>query len=150
MVDLFEVVKDYYLSPLMGGSNSIKVVLPAVLAESPFLQKKYSKPFESSLNHKGGKVWLVKDPASGRILSPYKQLGLLAQGIPDDETLHRMMPHKTLEDGGAAMIAYAKMQFSEMSDREREDICQALLRYCELDTLAMVMIVEYFRELAKA
>ena len=41
-------------------------------------------------------------------------------------------------------MAYARMQFDEMSDFERKELAEALLRYCELDTLAMVMIYEYF------
>jgi hypothetical protein len=47
-----------------------------------------------------------------------------------------------LKDGGAAMTAYAKMQFEDMSDYERKELRAALQRYCELDTLAMVMIYE--------
>ena len=47
-----------------------------------------------------------------------------------------------IQDGGAAMIAYAQMQFSEMSNDERNYIKEALLKYCELDTLAMVMLWE--------
>jgi hypothetical protein len=42
------------------------------------------------------------------------------------------------------MIAYARMQFSEMAVAERQAIRQALLKYCELDTLAMVMLWEYW------
>ncbi len=38
------------------------------------------------------------------------------------------------------MAAYAKMQFAEITDFERERIISGLLKYCELDTLAMVMI----------
>ena len=44
------------------------------------------------------------------------------------------------------MMAYAKMQFSEMSEQEREFYRNALLKYCELDTLAMVMIYEGWKE----
>ncbi len=33
-----------------------------------------------------------------------------------------------------------------MTDREREELSGALLKYCELDTLAMVMIYEHFVE----
>jgi len=47
-------------------------------------------------------------------------------------------------EGGAAMIAYAKLQYCELPDAEREAIRMALLRYCELDTLAMVMLYEYW------
>ena len=34
----------------------------------------------------------------------------------------------------------------ELSVEPRQKICEALLRYCELDTLAMVMIVEAWKE----
>jgi hypothetical protein len=50
-----------------------------------------------------------------------------------------------LQDGGAAMIAYSKLQFTDMSKVERHQVEQSLLRYCELDTLAMVMIYEGWR-----
>lgn len=39
-------------------------------------------------------------------------------------------------------MAYAKMQFEHMSDYERDGLKAGLLKYCELDTLAMVMIYE--------
>lgn len=44
MVDLLELVKKFYYDPLMGGSNSIKKVFPAVLNRSAFLREKYSAP----------------------------------------------------------------------------------------------------------
>ena len=46
------------------------------------------------------------------------------------------------KDGAAAMTSYARMQFTEMSELERDALTRALLRYCELDTMAMVMIME--------
>jgi hypothetical protein len=60
-------------------------------------------------------------------------------GAPGDEG--------EIADGGAAMMAYASMQFTEMGQEEAGHIAAALLRYCELDTLAMVMVVEYWRDL---
>ncbi len=39
------------------------------------------------------------------------------------------------------------MQFYKMSTVEREALSSALLKYCELDTLAMVMIYEGWREI---
>jgi len=47
-----------------------------------------------------------------------------------------------LHHGGTAISAYARLQFQETDPLEREAIEQALLRYCELDTLAMVMVVQ--------
>jgi hypothetical protein len=52
-----------------------------------------------------------------------------------------------LAKGGAAMMAFSMMQFTEMSELETRKLCQALLRYCELDTLAMGKIIEHFFEL---
>ena len=39
------------------------------------------------------------------------------------------------------------MQFSDMSEYERRELEVALLKYCELDTLAMVMIIEAWSDL---
>ncbi len=47
--------------------------------------------------------------------------------------------------GGAAAAAYARLQFEDVDEVERPMIWGALLRYCELDTLAMVMIVQAWR-----
>ncbi|MDZ4074467.1 MAG: hypothetical protein U1E04_06930 [Hylemonella sp.] len=47
-----------------------------------------------------------------------------------------------VNQGGAAIMAYARLQFEEISNEERQAWEQALLKYCELDTLAMVMVVE--------
>ena len=52
-----------------------------------------------------------------------------------------------IDDGGAALTAYGKIQYTDMSEEEREDIAEALKRYCELDTLAMVMIYEHLKSL---
>jgi len=39
------------------------------------------------------------------------------------------------------MMAYARMQFDDVTQEERDAVFNALLSYCELDTLAMVMTV---------
>ena len=70
----------------MKGSNSIKVVLPAILNSSKAIQKKYSQPIYGSL-------------------IPSKNFG--------------------------------------------KDNAKALLLYCELDTMSMVFIWEYFDEMTK-
>jgi hypothetical protein len=54
------------------------------------------------------------------------------------------MTDENLANGGAALTAYAKMQFTEMNEEERTLVVKGLLRYCELDTLAMVIIYEYW------
>lgn len=52
------------------------------------------------------------------------------------------MENEELRNGAAAMTAYAKMQFTHMSEYEKNAITKALLKYCELDTFAMVLILE--------
>jgi len=52
-----------------------------------------------------------------------------------------------IADGGAALTAFGKLQYTDMSEEERLEIKNSLLKYCELDTLAMVMIYEHFCEL---
>ena len=54
---------------------------------------------------------------------------------------------ENINDGGAALIAYGKIQYTEMTTQEREEISQSLKRYCELDTLAMVMIYEHLKSI---
>ena len=92
-------------------------------------------------------VWLLLRFPVGHQISTYKTLPPIFNGI-DNELLDEICKDEDeeLADGGAAMMAYAKMQFSEMSEQEREFYRNALLKYCELDTLAMVMIYEGWRD----
>lgn len=91
-------------------------------------------------------IWLSKDE-NGKWRNPYKTLPPVFEGIESDSLDHFAIEEgEELRDGGAAMMAYAKMQFTEMNETERAFYRQALLRYCELDTLAMVMIYEAWKD----
>ncbi len=148
MVDLCELVKRYFYHPLTHGSNSIKKVLPAILKTSDFLQNRYAKPIYgadgciSSKNFKDWR-WITKD-ANGSVVDPYKLLPPIFSDL-DLETMDSLITDGSIADGGAAMTAYARMQFTEMSDTERDRVAEALLKYCELDTFAMVMIFEHWK-----
>ncbi len=48
------------------------------------------------------------------------------------------------KNGGAAMTAYKIMHFESSSNEEKKVLIESLKRYCELDTLAMAMICQYF------
>jgi len=149
MTDLRDLVLKYYYNPLTNGSNSIKHVLPAILSSSEFLQKKYSKPiYGIDIKSKNFEqhVWITYDE-KGNTINPYKTLPSIHEGI-DNEMLDEFVIDDStgIADGGAAMMAYAKMQFSQMMDIEKERIIVALKRYCELDTMAMVMIVEAWKD----
>ena len=47
------------------------------------------------------------------------------------------------------MTAYANLQFGYLESNLMESIKKSLLKYCELDTIAMVMIFEHFLEKTK-
>jgi len=148
MVDMLKVVKDYYYNPMTGGSNSIKQVLPATLNSSDYLKEKYSKPIygTNEIPSKNFKGWTWFKFENGKVVDPYKQLPLMFEDADKcDELISG--DNKELKDGGAAMTAYARMQFEEMSDYERGELQSSLLNYCELDTFAMVMIYEAWREM---
>lgn len=148
MVDLADVVLKYYFHPIMGGSYSIKVVLPSVLNSSGFIQSKYSQPIYGtsempSQNLSEGKVWIAYGD-DGKVKNPYKLLPPIASYLGIDADLNELELKETesVANGGAALAAYAKMQFSDAAMSEALE--KALLTYCELDTLAMVFIWEYF------
>jgi hypothetical protein len=148
MIDLLDLVKKYYYHPAMKGSNSIKAVLPTLLRSS-FIQNKYSKPIYGTSNgirsHNFSDMMWIQKNEKGQVISPYTLLPPLFEGV-DEGMLDSFITDETLAEGGAAMTAYAKMQFTQMRSLERSKIREGLLRYCELDTLAMVMIYEYFKE----
>ena len=80
--------------------------------------------------------------AQGKNPDPYGSLPPVFDDY-DKETLDRLMSDDDIKNGGAAMTAYALMQFTNMNSVEREKIKDALLRYCKLDTEAMVWIYQY-------
>ncbi len=150
MVDLKDVVFKYYYNPYTKGSNSIKAVLPAVLKSSDFLQAKYSQSIGkvgvSSANFSSEHIWLKKE--NGQVVNPYKMLPPLFEGWTESELEENVSEMDGIADGGMALTAYAKLQYQDMTDKERDEITSGLLKYCELDTLAMVMIYEHFKEIS--
>ena len=139
MIDMCDLVKKYFYDSYMKGSNSIKVVLPAVIKICEFVNKKYSKKIgeinTTSLNFSNDHVWIQDGN-----LDPYSSLP-----IPDFSTITKPVGDiNKLNNGGDALTAYAKIQYLEMSSQERKIVKESLLKYCELDTLAMVIIYEFF------
>lgn len=139
MIDLCDIVVKYFYHPLMRGSNSIKKVLPTIIEICDFLKSKYSKEIGkiniTSLNFSKNHRFI-----SNNLLDPYESL----PNIDFSSVQNPLCKIEKLNNGGEALIAYAKMQYMDMSEPERKIISQSLLKYCELDTLAMVMIYEFF------
>ena len=151
MIDIRKVVLNYYYNPLTKGSNSIKELLPAILETDTNLQNRYSKSIGdiglSSLNFDKNHVWIKKE--NGKVVNPYKMLPAL---FSDWNSIQKDVLIGGIEDisnGGEAMTAYAKLQYVDMLEKEREELISGLKKYCELDTLAMVMIYEHFNFLTR-
>ena len=87
----------HYYVPAMGGSFSIKSVLPAL--------------------------------------------------FPDDPTLNYHNLDERVQNGGDAMTVFPQIQY--MDPDEATATREALLRYCELDTLAMVKVWERLKEMSE-
>lgn len=144
MVDMKRLVVDYHYDPATRGSNSLKAVLPAIIKSSAQLRKRFGQPLKvsgvHSLNCPLDWTWIRSECGN----NPYAALPPVFSGNSDKILSDYAKGLDEVGEGGAAMIAYAKLQYCELPDAEREAIRMALLRYCELDTLAMVMLYEYW------
>jgi hypothetical protein len=138
MVDLHKLIKQYHYHKDFKGSISIKKVLPAILNTSEALKEKYTQPYQGK--NFNDQIW-YQENEEGTAIDPYKLLPPINfENLPDYET-----GEEFIADGGSAMMAYARMQFDDVTQEERDAVFNALLSYCELDTLAMVMIVEAWK-----
>jgi hypothetical protein len=151
MYDLYKLSGKAYFQVDTKGSSSIKKVLPAVLKSSPFLRQKYSQPIYGAPTGIPSKnftnfAWWV-DSGQGVPLDPYDLLIDYGSTLLGETVLAGDDPDElVIANGGAAATAYARLQFEELQDAQRSQIKQALLRYCELDTLAMVMVVQCWQQ----
>jgi len=160
MIDLLEVVQKGYYSKYAGGSNSLKYILPAILQDATQLSKLYNRSGVygegleiPSLNFTltSGHIWLKEEAG----FNPYKTLPPIFDFVSIDE-LDELVAgmaagdgNGTIDQGGLAMAAYNYTQYVELGDKEREAIRLALLKYCELDTLAMCMLTQGLMELVQ-
>lgn len=152
MVDMLELVKRYYYDPYMKGSNSIKVVLPAILNSSEFIREKYSQPIygaKDGIKSLNFKEWTWVKEEDGVILDPYTLLPKLFTDLSEKDNALLSFESDELKDGGAAMTAYGRLQFENIPNEIRNSIADGLLKYCELDTLAMVIIYEAWKDMTK-
>lgn len=129
-VDMNKLALKYYFHPIMKGRTSIKVTLPAVLAANN------SKRTENWLSNFGEGINLFSRGDNGKIEDPYKLL-------PHIDFLEKA---EIVNEGTAAMRAYEDMLFgvSKNQPEIKKAYKEALLRYCKLDTLAMVIIWEHW------
>jgi hypothetical protein len=145
-----QTIKDFYYNPHTKGSNSIKAVLPAIFRSSEYVINKYSQPNGqlnmTSKHFKDDKIWIALDE-NKKVIDPYKSLP--KPHADHDDSFELIGEIDEINNGGAALTAYGRTQYTNMDEQERNDIREALLKYCELDTLAMVMIYEHFKEICQ-
>jgi hypothetical protein len=126
ILDMNMLALKYYFHPLMGGRTSIKVTLPAVL------QSTTSTKIRN---------WLIGENLFGStennaIINPYDLL-------PKIDIMEKA---ESVKDGSGAMRAYQDMLYGAYYDNAeiKQQYRDALLKYCKLDTLAMVIIWEHW------
>jgi hypothetical protein len=141
-VDLSIWVREGFWHPRVGRSFSIKDVLPAVLEWSVVSRRHWSQGAFPSQNSTTPTPWLKID-ANGAARDPYAALPPIASGVTskDIEKAVSRLPEQ-LADGGAAMMAFADIQGGRLAEDEVAAVKDALYRYCEVDTRAMVMVFE--------
>ena len=128
IVDLIDPFRagDYYV-PAMGGSFSIKSVLPALFPDDPELD--YHNLDERCQN-------------GGDAMTIFPRLQQMEQSLPKQGVQNQ---------DGQLVMADSLMSLREQI-RIREEIAasrEALLRYCELDTWAMVKVWQKLKEVAE-
>jgi len=126
-LDLLRLCRDAYYHPGMGGSNSIKSVLDAIWRASPEVRAHFAAVTGREGTPKVG---------------PYADLP--PELIAGEE--------EGVKEGTGAMRAYFRMAYGyEKNDPDASGKwAKLLLKYCELDTLAMVLIWEHWARIARA
>jgi hypothetical protein len=132
MVDLMRLVTKGYYVPGSNASSSIKNLLLPTMSVSKRLKDIYSSPTYSS-NNFTDMQWWKRDMETGNPYDPYSLLNEFDRGEP------------VVSHGGDAIVAYCLLQQANLESRS--ELEASLLRYCELDTLAMVMIMQALQEM---
>jgi hypothetical protein len=145
LVDMNELAVKHYYHPISKGRTSIKVTLPAILQSCDHVPA-IRELLESFTLATGDACSLYHVAAHGKALtSPYYHLP--GVGLIDDYELGDSEEDYTVNEGTAAMRAYQDLMFGKLSrdPHKKTLIKNALLNYCKLDTLAMVLIYEYWK-----
>ncbi|WP_127347509.1 DUF2779 domain-containing protein [Pseudidiomarina mangrovi] len=165
MVDQAKLAAECYFHADTRGSSSIKAVLPAILGDSEFLRDTYSQPIyggasgsitSKNYNTGDGITWWQQDPQHpGKALDPYDILKNLAptSNDADNDVLEDAEANSETIDvanGGAALMAFVRIQSGGYTAEQQAQLEAAMLRYCELDTLAMVMIMQAWQHYRKS
>jgi hypothetical protein len=150
LVDMNKLALYHYFHPYTKGRTSIKVTLPAILQNCDHVPA-IRELLETFTLATGEACSLYHPSEGGKSLdSPYKHLpavGIIDNNYGNDNDEEDNSNDYTVNEGTAAMRAYQDLMFGELSrDPEKKTLIKnALLNYCKLDTLSMVLIYEYWR-----
>jgi len=132
-VDLVEISRGHFYDPAMLGSHSIKKILPVVW-KNPAIQKLFPK--------------YAVDQHGQPVKNPYDALPALTLQDSQDHALDlsKLDELDVVKNGPGAMLAYEHIRYGlAASDQAaRKSMRRQLMRYCELDTAAMVMVWKYW------
>jgi hypothetical protein len=132
-LDLLEISRGHFYDPAMMGSHSLKKVLPVVW-KNPAIQKLFPK--------------YAVDQHGQPVKNPYDALPALTLQDSKDHALDhsKLGDLDVVKNGPGAMLAYEHVRYGlAASDQAaRKSIRRQLMRYCELDTAAMVMVWKYW------
>jgi hypothetical protein len=124
--DMEKACARFYLHPLAGGRTSIKPLLDAIWKSDPVVEQQY-------------RTWVGEAVDVLQDKGPYESLP--AEGSMAIE----------VRDGIGAMNAYRAILFDPiLTEDDRIAARLGLLRYCELDTLAMVLLWDHWVRQAAA
>lgn len=124
IIDLNQLTLKHYFHPRMGGRTSLKVVADAVWQTNPGIRARLPR--------------YQQDGIDG-LISPYRALPPVTIGGKQ----------VSVAEGTGAILAYYAMmdRASANAMMEVHQWRELLSQYCELDTLAMVMVWWHWREL---
>ena len=128
MFNLMTLFSKGLYMPGSGWSVSIKKLLLPTLQSSKRLRSMYGSPSYSGHNFSDMQWWVPSDSNQDVPCDPYS----LLTGVEAT---------RGVSHGGDAIAAYAMLQNSDLDGTSRSEIEASLKRYCELDTLAMAMMV---------
>lgn len=131
LIDMNALTLKHYFHPYMKGRTSIKKTLPATWNFNAYLHEiAYFKQY-------------FKQDENGHILSPYETL----KNRWDEIEYETAENYETVKEGSGAMRAYQEMLFGKgkTDTAVKERLKQELLNYCQLDTMAMVIIWHHWK-----
>jgi hypothetical protein len=126
ILDLNTVTLKNYFHPAMKGRTSLKAVLPAVWNNHPELHE--IPWFER---------YVAYEDDGRKVLDPYKTLAKIEIAGQAE----------VVAEGTGAMRAYQDMMYGkgrEAGEQVKEGWRRLLLQYCELDTIAMLVVWTYW------